>query len=157
MRHLTICVAVLAAFALLPDSAAAQGSVEQPAGQAPTTCKVVYVLDGDTINCEDGITVRLLLVDVPDRGHFGDEARAFVVGLLPKETELRLEYDKNARDSQGRWLVYGYLPDGSLLNRRLVENGFAYVEFSAANRAKLGELRSAEQDARRQTLGLWSQ
>lgn len=157
MRHLTVSAALLAALALLPGVAAAQGSVEQPADQAPTTCKVVYVLDGDTINCEDGITVRLLLVDVPDRGHFGDEGRAFVVGLLPKGTELRLEYDKNARDSQGRWLVYGYLPDGSLLNKRLVERGFAYVEFSAANQGKLDELRSAEQSARSGSLGLWSQ
>lgn len=157
MRHLTFSAGLMAALALLPGSAAAQGSVEQQAGQAPTTCKVIYVLDGDTINCEDGVTVRLLLVDVPDRGRFGDEARAFVVGLLPKGTGLRLEYDKNLRDSQGRWLVYGYLPDGSLLNKRLVERGFAYVEFSAANQAKLGELRIAEQAARRERLGLWAQ
>ena len=157
MRHLTLSATLFAALALLPGRVAAQGSVEQPTGQAPTTCKVVYVLDGDTINCEDGITVRLLLVDVPDRGHFGDEARAFVVGLLPKGSELRLEYDKNPRDSEGRWLAYGYMPDGSLLNKRLVERGFAYVEFSAANQARLDELRSAEQDARRQSLGLWSQ
>ena len=157
MRHLRLSAGLMAAVALLPGTVRAQGSVEQPAGQAPTTCTVVYVLDGDTINCEDGVTVRLLLVDVPDRGNFGDEARGFVVGLLPKGTELRLEYDKNPRDSQGRWLVYGYLPDGSLLNKRLVESGFAYVEFSAANQAKLGELRSAEQAARRASLGLWSQ
>jgi micrococcal nuclease len=157
MRHPSLSAALLAALALLPGSAAAQGSVEQPAGHAPTTCKVVYVLDGDTINCEGGVTVRLLLVDVPDRGHFGDEARSFVVGLLPKGSELRLEYDKNPRDSEGRWLAYGYLPDGTLLNKRLVESGYAYVEFSAANRARLDELRSAEQSARRQTLGLWSQ
>ncbi len=157
MRHATLSAASLAALALLPGSALAQGSVEQPAGQAPATCRVVYVLDGDTINCEGGVMVRLLLVDVPDRGDFGDEARAFVVGLLPKGTELRLEYDKNQRDSQGRWLVYGYLPDGSLLNKRLVEGGFAYVEFSAANQAKLGELRIAEQAARRERLGLWAQ
>lgn len=157
MRHLTLSAALLAALALLPGWAAAQGSVEQPAGQAPASCKVVYVLDGDTINCEHGVMVRLLLVDVPDRGDFGDEARAFVVGLLPKGTELRLEYDKNPRDSQGRWLAYGYLPDGTLLNKRLVERGFAYVEFSAANQARLEELRSAEQSARRQSLGLWSQ
>ncbi|HET6361149.1 MAG TPA: thermonuclease family protein [Gemmatimonadota bacterium] len=157
MRHLTLSAALLAALALLPGSAPAQGSVEQPVSQVPTTCKVIYVLDGDTINCEDGVMVRLLLVDVPDRGRFGDEARAFVVGLLPKGTELRLEYDRNPRDSEGRWLAYAYLPDGSLLNKRLVEGGYAYVEFSTANRAKLDELRSAEQNARRQTLGLWSQ
>ena len=158
MRHLTLSATLLGALALLPGSAAAQGSAAQAAGgQAPASCKVVYVLDGDTINCEDGVTVRLLLVDVPDRGNFGDEARGFVVGLLPKESELRLEYDKAPRDSEGRWLAYGYLADGSLLNKRLVERGYAYVEFSAANQARLEELRTAERSARSQRLGLWSQ
>ena len=157
MRHLTLSATLLGALALLPGSAAAQGSAAQAAGQTPASCKVVYVLDGDTINCEDGVTVRLLLVDVPDRGDFGDEARGFVVGLLPKGAELRLEYDKAPRDSEGRWLAYGYLPDGSLLNKRLVERGYAYVEFSATNQARLEELRIAERSARSQRLGLWSQ
>jgi micrococcal nuclease len=115
------------------------------------------VLDGDTINCEEGLTVRLLLVDVPDRGEFGEEGRAFVVGLLPKGTTLRLEYDKNPRDSEGRWLAYAFLQDGSLLNKRLVERGFAYVEFSSMNQARLQELRVAERGARSRSLGLWSQ
>ncbi|MGH7566165.1 MAG: thermonuclease family protein [Gemmatimonadota bacterium] len=153
MRNLTLPAILLAALALLPRPSAAQPQ----AGQGPATCKVVYVLDGDTINCEDGVTVRLLLVDVPDRGRFGEECRAFVVGLLPKGTELRLEYDKSPRDSEGRWLAYAFLQDGSLLNKRLVERGFAYVEFSAANQARLKELRAAEQVARGQSLGLWSQ
>jgi endonuclease YncB( thermonuclease family) len=38
-----------------------------------------------------------------------------------------------------------------------VESGFAYVEFSAKNRARLHELREAEQAARGERLGIWSQ
>lgn len=148
MRHLTFFAILLAAPTFLPRPAAAQG---------PATCQVVYVLDGDTINCEGGVTVRLLLVDVPDRGEFGEEGRAFVVGLLPKGTELRLEFDKNPRDSEGRWLAYAFLQDGTLLNKHLVERGLAYVEFSSANQARLKELREAEQVARGKSLGLWSQ
>jgi micrococcal nuclease len=144
---------LVAALLLLPRAAAAQPAE----GRGPATCKVVYVLDGDTINCEDGMTVRLLLVDVPDRGVFGDEARAFVVGLAPKGAELRLEFDENPRDAQGRWLAYAYLRDGTMLNRRLVENGFAYVEFSSRNQARLKELRASEQAAREEGVGLWSQ
>ena len=157
MRHPLRIAMLLGATFLLPGSAAAQGSVEAAAGPRPSVCKVVYVLDGDTINCEDGVTVRLLLVDVPDHGDFGDDARGFVVGLLPKGSELRLEYDKAPRDSEGRWLAYGFLSDGSLLNKRLVERGFAYVEFSASNQGRLEELRTAERAARSQRLGLWSQ
>ena len=152
MRHLPTFAILLAAL-FLPRTAVAQSE----AGQGPATCKVVYVLDGDTINCESGVTVRLLLVDVPDDGNFGEEARAFVVGLAPKGTELRLEYDQNPRDSQGRWLVYAFLRDGTMLNQRLVENGFAYVEFSSRNQARLKELRAGEQIARDERLGLWSQ
>ena len=148
MRYLLLPAILLAGLTLLPRPAAAQ---------QPTTCKVVYVLDGDTINCEDGVTVRLLLVDVPDRGAFGEEGRAFLVGLLPKGTEVRLEYDANPRDSEGRWLAYAFLQDGTFLNKSLVDRGFAYVEFSAANQARLKELREAEQVARGKSIGVWSQ
>lgn len=153
MRQFRWTPALLAglALAVLPADARPQ------AAQAPATCTVVYVLDGDTINCEGGVTVRLLLVDVPDRGDMGEQARAYVVGLAPKGSEVRLEYDENPRDSEGRWLAYAYLRDGSMLNKRLVERGFAYVEFSAKNRERLQELRDAEQGARTGHLGLWSE
>lgn len=80
MRHLTLLTILLATLTFLPRPAAAQPQ----AGQGPATCAVVYVLDGDTINCEGGVTIRLLLVDVPDEGEFGEEARAFVIRLLPR-------------------------------------------------------------------------
>lgn len=147
MRHLTIATIALAALAFLPRTSLAQ----------PATCTVVYVVDGDTINCEGGATVRLLLVDAPDQGNFGEQARAYVISLAPKGSQLRLEYDENPRDKSGRWLAYTFLPDGTFLNKRLVEKGFAYVEFSAKNRARLQELRQAEQGARGEQMGLWSQ
>ena len=145
--------ALLAGLAL----AALPAEARPQAGQAPATCQVVYVLDGDTINCEGGVTIRLLLVDVPDRGDMGEQARAYVVGLAPKGSQVRLEYDESPRDSDGRWLAYAYLRDGTMLNKRLVESGFAYVEFSSKNRARLQELRDAEQVARSERLGLWSE
>jgi micrococcal nuclease len=148
MRYLLLPAILLAGLTFLPRPAAAQ---------QPATCKVVYVLDGDTINCERGVTLRLLLVDVPDRGAFGEEGRGFLVGLLPKGTEVRLEYDANPRDSEGRWLAYAFLQDGTFLNKSLVDRGYAYVEFSAANQARLKELREAEQVAREKSLGVWSQ
>lgn len=139
------------ALAALPADARPQ------AAQEPVTCQVVFVLDGDTINCEGGVTVRLLLVDVPDQGDMGEQARAYVVGLAPKGSHLRLEFDEDPRDGQGRWQAYAFLRDGSMLNKRLVERGFAYVEFSAKNRARLQELRDAEKGARSEHLGLWSE
>jgi len=148
MRYLLLPAILLAGLTFLARPAAAQ---------QPAACKVVYVLDGDTVNCEGGVTVRLLLVDVPDRGAFGEEGRAFLVGLLPKGTEVRLEYDANPRDSEGRWLAYAFLQDGTFLNKSLVDRGFAYVEFSAANQARLKELREAEQVARGKSIGVWSQ
>lgn len=148
MRHLTIIGLALAGLAFLPRGIQAQ---------QPATCTVVYVLDADTVNCEGGLVVRLLLIDAPERGDLGDEARAFVVGLAPKGSSLRLEYDEKPQDSQGRWLAYAFLPDGTLLNKRLIEAGFAYVEFSAQNQARLQELRKAELGARSEKMGLWAQ
>jgi micrococcal nuclease len=70
---------------------------------------------------------------------------------------VRLEYDANPRDSEGRWLAYAFLEDGTFLNKSLVDRGFAYVEFSAANQVRLKELREAEQVARGKSVGVWSQ
>lgn len=35
---------------------------------APTPCRVVHIVDGDTLDCASGVRVRLRGVDTPERG-----------------------------------------------------------------------------------------
>ena len=58
------------------------------------SCTVAYVIDGDSFNCRDGTKIRLLLVNAPESGPFGDLARRALVGLLPVGETFRIEFDR---------------------------------------------------------------
>lgn len=69
---------------------------------------------------------RLFGVNTPERGRPGwAEATAECVRLAPAGSLVRVETHKDSRDKYGRWLADIYLADGSSLNRRLVDAGFA--------------------------------
>ena len=127
---------------------------------------VTRVVDGDTIEVRmpDGELerVRLLLVDTPEVFGgvecYGREASAFVRGLLPAGAVIRLERDVTNRDSFGRLLRYLYLPDGTMLNERLVEGGYAeYHPYDGVNVAPRAAHRGSAGAARRlpSSAGLW--
>ncbi|MEJ2700672.1 MAG: thermonuclease family protein, partial [Desulfuromonadales bacterium] len=62
--------------------------------------------------------------------------------------------DHDERDRYGRLLAYVVLPDGRMLNRLLLEKGYAAVYRRFDFRLKQDFLR-AEADARRRQVGLW--
>lgn len=127
-------------------------------GQNPEdACVVAHVLDGDTFNCKDGRKVRLLLVDTPEAGRFGNLARRALSTLIPVETEVAIEVDSISRDDAGRTLAYVYLADGRMVNEILVREGFGFYKPSRQNDRYAEKLRSAEGLARGETRGVWSQ
>ena len=131
--------------------------------EAPPT--VTRVVDGDTVEVRmpDGELerVRLLLVDTPEVFGgvecYGREASEFVRGLLPAGAVIRLERDVTNRDSFGRLLRYLYLPDGTMLNERLVEGGYAqYNAYDGVNVLYAERIEAAQARARAAGAGLWS-
>lgn len=125
---------------------------------------VTRVVDGDTIEVRmsDGELerVRLLLVDTPEVFGgvecYGREASEFVRGLLPAGAVIRLERDVTNRDSFGRLLRYLYLPDGTMLNERLVEGGYAeYNPYDGVNVAHAQRIEAAQARAQGSSAGLW--
>lgn len=125
---------------------------------------VTRVVDGDTIEVRmpDGELehVRLLLVDTPEVFGgvecYGREASAFVRGLLPAGALVRLERDVTNRDSFGRLLRYLYLPDGTMLNERLVEGGYAeYHRYDGVNVRYATRIEAAQRRAQAAGAGLW--
>ncbi len=136
------------------------------------TGKVEWVYDGDTVRVAGLGRVRLLGIDTPEK-----EARsgtAFIGnGVFPpavcdrspmrrtafsiaeaKGKTVRLGFDGERRDGYGRLLAYVYLPDGRLLNRLLLEKGFASVYRRADFRLKQDFL-AAEARAKKRRDGLW--
>jgi len=145
---------------LLPALAASQ------AGPA-LAVQVVQVVDGDTIEvcCIGGKRekVRYIGIDPPETKHptkgveaYGKEAseanRKLVAGR-----SVRLEFDVQQRDKYGRLLAYVYLEDGTFVNARLVEQGYAQVMTVPPNVKHQELFLRLQREAREARRGLWSE
>lgn len=126
---------------------------------------VVDVADGDTIVVDmDGKeeTVRLLGVDTPETRDprrpvqcFGKEASDFTKKLLTgKPVHLLKDPDDDERDQFGRLLRYVYLEDGTMVNERLVYEGYAFA-YEKYPTGRTQVLKQMEDEARLAKRGLW--
>ena len=121
--------------------------------------RVTKVTDGDTIRLGDLGPVRLIGIDTPEvyggEECFGREASAFAKRLLPLGTRVRYRVGVDERDPYGRLLAYVWLPDGRMLNRVMVEQGYAQPMTIPPNVEFADLFRRAARAARRGALGLW--
>lgn len=130
--------------------------------------KVSKVVDGDTIEVEDGNKVekvRLLGVDTPELHDprkpvqcFAAEASAAAHKLLDHQI-VRLEADitQGERDKYDRLLRYVYLSDGRLVNNILIEEGYAHEYTYQGQPYKFqSQFKQAQADAKEAGRGFWS-
>lgn len=103
---------------------------------------VAEVIDGDTIDIvlpdQPGKhqKVRLLGVDTPETKnpttgvmYYGPQAEAATRRLAEgKKIYLLLDKSNNERDHYHRLLAYVILPDGTVLNERLIAEGYGYAD-----------------------------
>ncbi len=122
---------------------------------------VVRVIDGDTIEIEDGIRVRLIGINTPELGDSRTSAECFAREAYFKTKELlegqtiALERDVSETDRYGRLLRYIYLED-VFINELLVRQGFAYASSYPPDVKYQEILSKAEKEAREESAGLWS-
>jgi micrococcal nuclease len=121
--------------------------------------RVTKVTDGDTIRLSGLGPVRLIGIDTPEVYGgvecFGREASEFAKGLLPVGTRVRYRVGVEERDRYDRLLAYVWLPDGRMLNRVLVERGYAQPLTIPPNVAFADVFRAAARAARQAGVGLW--
>gem|GEM_PF-3713730 len=92
-----------------------------------------------------GVPLRELL-------DLGRRSRDFASRLAPPGTRVRLELDVQTTDRYGRLLSYLWLPDGSMVNERVLEAGWALLLTVPPNvRQRCPETR---QGARSRAVGL---
>ena len=102
-----------------------------------------------------------LLVDTPEIAHnasedaccFSDEARLFNESLVLGQA-VTLEYDQQCQDMYGRTLAYVSLGE-RMVNRLLVERGYARVEIIAPNGKYADDFKALEASAKAANAGLW--
>lgn len=131
----------------------------------PGLYRVVQFVDGDTITVDMSgrhEKVRMIGVDTPETHKpntpvqcYGPAAAAYTKNLIG-EQPVRLASDEQNtdRDRYDRLLRYVYLPDGTLVNQKLIENGygFYYPYFPFTLRE---EFAAAQKQAQQQHKGLW--
>ncbi|TYO98925.1 micrococcal nuclease [Geothermobacter ehrlichii] len=140
---------------------------------AATYGKVTWIYDGDTLKVAGVGKVRLLGIDAPehedsDRDRFyrrwgiaparlrriATENLRFQIRTV-KGKIVTLRFDREMRDRYGRTLAYVFLPDGRMLNRVLLQKGYASV-FRRFEFARKQEFLRLEQNARQRGVGLWA-
>jgi len=122
---------------------------------------VTRVIDGDTIEIETGDRVRYIGMNTPETVDprksvecLGKEASAYNHSLVEGK-KVKLVSDITDKDEYGRLLRYVYLENGTFVNLKLVEEGYANVMTIPPNIFKAEEFRAAEREARSMGRGLW--
>ena len=70
--------------------------------------------------------------------------------------QVRLEYDVDRRDKYGRVLAWVFLPDGSLLNEKLLRLGYAFHLNTPKHAKYIDRMNQATLDGRAAERGLWA-
>ena len=123
---------------------------------------VARVIDGDTIELENGEKLRYIGINTPESVDprrkvecFGKESAAFNKNLVEGK-RVRLEKDISERDKYGRLLRFVFLEDGTLVNEVLVREGYAHASPYTPDISRKDFFREAESDAKSNHRGLWS-
>lgn len=122
---------------------------------------VKHVIDGDTIiiarETEPDMRVRYIGIDTPEL----DENECFAAEATQQNRTLigtqqvGLQKDISETDRYGRLLRYVYLPDGTMVNAQLVQEGYALAVSFPPDVQFIDHFRQLEKDARQQNRGLW--
>jgi micrococcal nuclease len=162
-------------------------SVLAPRSSSALTQEGVYIeatlldtSDGDTLKVRiDGkkFRVRMLGIDAPEcrenpraltqssKGGIklqtvldqGRRSHEHLRKLLRGTNKLRLELDVQEKDRYGRLLAYVYLQDGTMLNEKMVADGYAMLLTYPPNVKYVKRLRRALQQAELSKKGLWAE
>lgn len=136
---------------------------------------VERVVDGDTLKLSNKERVRLIGVDTPEVHYsdklvrdakksgkdvktiqaLGERASNFTKSLCANK-KVRLEFDVRKKDKYGRLLAYVYLEDGTFVNARIIEEGYAQVMTVPPNVKHAEDFRKLEKQARDAKKGLWN-
>jgi len=168
---LAVVAAVLAALVLADRTGifgrAPKGDFAAYDGGTFPVCRVV---DGDTLDIDtpDGhkpfTRIRLWGVDTPEMDwrnkrhqHFAPQATEFTRKAAGRQSvKVELEAGRGTRGRRGRLLAFVYLPDGRMLNRLLIAEGYGYAD-PRFDHSRKGEFARVQREAIKARRGLWAE
>jgi len=139
-----------------------------------TDILVKRVVDGDTLLLENGERVRLIGIDTPEMheseklyrdSQRSGQSRSIIQRLgrrsyqftrsLVEGKRVSLEFDVEKHDRYDRLLAYVYLKDGTFVNAKIVEEGYASLMTIPPNVRYADLFLKLYQEAREKRRGLW--
>ncbi len=151
-----VFAALLAPGAVLADATACA------ADRSDERAISAVVFDGDTLALEDGRTVRLLGINTPELARDGkpseplaEDARSLLADLAGPGEALRLRRESERFDRFGRTLAHVFLDDGTNVQARLLDAGFATTLVVPPNQWSADCYAAVEARARAQRRGVW--
>ncbi len=155
-----------------------EGKVSIPFGKSYNYENILVkrVVDGDTIQLENGERLRLIGIDTPEMHEsnklyrdsrksnqdietikkLGRMSYEFTKRLI-EGRRVRLEFDVEKHDKYGRLLAYVYLKDGLFVNAEIVKQGFASLMTIPPNVKYADLFKALYQQARENNRGLWAE
>ena len=147
---------------------------QAPAATEGRLFYVIRAVDGDTLRLSGGERVRLIGIDTPESRYnsklardsqrsrkdmdtildMGREASGFTKKLVEGK-RVKLVFDVRKRDKYGRLLAYVYLEDGTFVNSKIIEEGYAQVMTIPPNVKHVQTFLKLEREAREKGKGLW--
>ena len=126
---------------------------------------VLKVFDGDTVELTSGEIIRLLGIDSPESNSrnrqilsqpFYRQARDALVALVDKK---RVVLTESARlvGPYGRTLAYLHLPDGTDVQLKMLQGGYAMMTAYPPDLGHLDNYAAAESEARQRRAGMWDE
>jgi len=115
---------------------------------------VARVIDGDTVELEDGSKVRLLGVNAPEKGQLCFEQAKEKLEERTLNKTIFLETDGDEIDDYNRLLRYIWVGT-NLVNKELLEDGLAHVYTYGADLKYATDFYAAQQDAMESDKCLW--
>jgi micrococcal nuclease len=143
-----------------------QKAVQSVQQNDPGLYAINHYVDGDTIavNMNGTVeTVRFIGIDTPETHKpntpvqcYGELAAANTKNEISKFGKVRLQADpqNTNRDRYGRLLRYVYLPDGTLVNEKNVQEGYAFA-YTLFPFSKKDQFSADMQTAKTAGKGLW--
>jgi len=129
----------------------------QDVTKLPKEGHVKRVIDGDTVELQNGLILRYVGITAPETGENFYKESTDENRRLVEDKEIKLEYDNYKSDKFGRILAYPILPDGINVSIELVKKGLAELVIYQKRRPFIHqkELLNAQEQAKKRKLGIW--
>ncbi|HLC73328.1 MAG TPA: thermonuclease family protein [Candidatus Nanoarchaeia archaeon] len=114
---------------------------------------VIRVIDGDTFEIDEGIKVRMIGINTPEKLlPYGEEAEKFLRNKIENKTVIIENY---GYDKYGRILAHVFL-DETHINKEILEEGFGTLFYYEKDNY-YDEMKQAEEMARKNKKNIWKE